>query len=146
MFSSDVGDFFGLDVTAKSEESELLESLVKFVESGLLVASVTTLGEFDDGDPKAASKSALIGLISESSSMFLATIVAPPVVGAGEKFAQPSSTFEDADFAGLSKGLSNGVMVEAANGFESQGLPVSIATSLELDPDSITSDPALLSL
>ena len=145
MFSSDDGDFFGLDVTAKSEESELLESLVKFVESGLLVASVTTLGEFD-GDPKAASKSALIGLISESSSMFLATTVAPPVEGAGEKFAQPSSTFAVDDFAGLSKGLSNGVMVDAANGFESQGLPVSIATSLELDPDSITSDPALLSL
>ena len=65
MFSSDfvtVGDLFGLDVIEKSEESELLESLVE---------GLSLVEEFD---PKAASKSALIGLISESSSIVLVPV------------------------------------------------------------------------
>ena len=92
------------------------------------------------GGPKAASKSALTGLISESSSRVLVVVE----TGEDEKSAQPSR-FEP-DLAGLSKGLSNGVVVEAARGFESHGLPVSKATSLEPEPDSMTSDPELLSL
>lgn len=66
----------------------------------------------------------LTGLISESSSLMLLV-----------KLAQPSALGAN----GEPKGFSKGADVEAANGFESQGLPVSMAA----DPAaaSTTSEP-----
>ena len=67
----------------------------------------------------------LTGLISESPSLAL-------------KLAQPSADLGPGDED--SKGLSKGTVVEAAKGLESQGLPISMATSVATpDPDSMTS-------
>jgi hypothetical protein len=120
---SSVGDFLGLDV---------LRSLT----TGFSTAEIPgdpLPPEMANSCPKLTS-AVLTGLISESSSRILAL--------GDEKFAQPSSTLG----FGLSKGLSKGVTVEAAKGLESQGLPVSMATSPETEPDSMTSEPELLSL
>ena len=70
------------------------------------------------------------GLISESPSLPLSAL----------KFAQPSEVCDGDGFGPGedSKGLSNGTVVEAAKGFESQGFPMSIATSVP-EPDSTTS-------
>merc|ERR1719483_4145 len=156
MFSSvvvTVGDFLGLDVTARSESRFVAASVLPTAGTPR-AAEAMPPGASSEPDPKADSKSALTGLISESSSRVLVAVPTFWAEWAGdEKFAHPSSTLglglgliPPEDFAGLSKGLSNGVTVEAAKGLESQGLPVSMATSPETEPDSMTSEPELLSL
>ena len=80
--------------------------------------------------PKSPLPEFLTGLISESPSLTLSEL----------KLAQPS--LEGCEGFGPgeedSNGLSKGTTVEAAKGFESQGFPMSMATSVP-EPDSTTS-------